>query len=58
MNILSFCNRSAQASDEKELKLLTDIKTQIKEKENVFFDMEAYLPKRNGSVPCCNVLNG
>ncbi len=23
---------------------------QIKDKENVFFDMEAYLPKRNGSV--------
>lgn len=27
-----------------------DIKTQIKDKENVFFDMEAYLPKKNGSV--------
>uniref|UniRef100_A0A674P3G9 Transmembrane protein 120B n=1 Tax=Takifugu rubripes TaxID=31033 RepID=A0A674P3G9_TAKRU len=28
----------------------TYLKTQIKEKENVFFDMEAYLPKKNGSV--------
>lgn len=26
------------------------MKTQIKDKENVFFDMEAYLPKKNGSV--------
>uniref|UniRef100_A0A7N8YDZ6 Transmembrane protein 120B n=1 Tax=Mastacembelus armatus TaxID=205130 RepID=A0A7N8YDZ6_9TELE len=32
----------------KEVKLITDIKTQIKDKENVFFDMEAYLPKKNG----------
>uniref|UniRef100_A0A8C3A0J1 Transmembrane protein 120B n=1 Tax=Cyclopterus lumpus TaxID=8103 RepID=A0A8C3A0J1_CYCLU len=32
----------------KELKLITDIKSQIKEKGNVFFDMEAYLPKKNG----------
>lgn len=23
---------------------------QIKDKENVFFDMEAYLPKKNGRV--------
>uniref|UniRef100_A0A7N8X855 Transmembrane protein 120B n=1 Tax=Mastacembelus armatus TaxID=205130 RepID=A0A7N8X855_9TELE len=30
------------------VKLITDIKTQIKDKENVFFDMEAYLPKKNG----------
>lgn len=42
--------RCAQACDEKDLELLTDIKSQIKEKENVFFDMEAYLPKKNGSV--------
>uniref|UniRef100_A0A3Q3WQ90 Transmembrane protein 120B n=1 Tax=Mola mola TaxID=94237 RepID=A0A3Q3WQ90_MOLML len=34
--------------DEKELELIKDLKMQIKEKENVFFDMEAYLPKRNG----------
>uniref|UniRef100_A0A3Q4GB46 Transmembrane protein 120B n=1 Tax=Neolamprologus brichardi TaxID=32507 RepID=A0A3Q4GB46_NEOBR len=40
--------KCAQTCDEKELKLITDIKTQIKDKENVFFDMEAYLPKKNG----------
>ncbi|KAG8010684.1 hypothetical protein GBF38_009849 [Nibea albiflora] len=40
--------KCAQTCDEKELELITDIKTQIKDKENVFFDMEAYLPKRNG----------
>ncbi|KAM8743194.1 transmembrane protein 120B isoform 3-T3 [Acanthopagrus schlegelii] len=40
--------KCAQSCDEKELELITDIKTQIKDKENVFFDMEAYLPKRNG----------
>ena len=40
--------RCAQTCDEKELKLMTDIKTQIKDKEHVFFDMEAYLPKKNG----------
>ncbi|XP_042251510.1 transmembrane protein 120B [Thunnus albacares] len=40
--------KCAQACDEKQLELITDIKTQIKEKENVFFDMEAYLPKKNG----------
>lgn len=49
---LPFCfpYRCAQTCDEKELKLITDIKTQIKDKENVFFDMEAYLPKKNGRV--------
>ncbi|CAB1447786.1 unnamed protein product [Pleuronectes platessa] len=41
-------SKCAKTCDEKELKLIADIKTQIKDKENVFFDMEAYLPKRNG----------
>uniref|UniRef100_A0A8C5HGF9 Transmembrane protein 120B n=1 Tax=Gouania willdenowi TaxID=441366 RepID=A0A8C5HGF9_GOUWI len=41
-------SKCAQSCDEKELKVISDIKTQIKDKENVFFDMEAYLPKRNG----------
>ncbi|RVE65757.1 hypothetical protein OJAV_G00119850 [Oryzias javanicus] len=41
-------SKSAQTCDEKELTLLTHIKTQIKEREHVFFDMEAYLPKKNG----------
>ncbi|XP_055087386.1 transmembrane protein 120B [Periophthalmus magnuspinnatus] len=40
--------RSTQASDEKERELLAEIQTQIKDRENVFFDMEAYLPKKNG----------
>ena len=43
-----FLHRSIQKCDEKELEVLKDIKIQIKEKENVFFDMEAYLPKKNG----------
>uniref|UniRef100_A0A665W763 Transmembrane protein 120B n=1 Tax=Echeneis naucrates TaxID=173247 RepID=A0A665W763_ECHNA len=42
--------RCAQSCDEKELELITDIRMQIKDKENVFFDMEAYLPKKNGSL--------
>uniref|UniRef100_A0AAQ4QLU7 Transmembrane protein 120B n=1 Tax=Gasterosteus aculeatus aculeatus TaxID=481459 RepID=A0AAQ4QLU7_GASAC len=44
---LSKCSKTC---DEKELEVITDIKSQIKEKASVFFDMEAYLPKRNGSV--------
>lgn len=42
--------RCSKTCDEKELEVITDIKSQIKEKASVFFDMEAYLPKRNGSV--------
>lgn len=49
--ILSFVQRCVQSCGEKDLELIRDIKTQIKEKENVFFDMEAYLPKKNGWVP-------
>lgn len=49
--VLPFAQRCVQSCEEKELELMRDIKTQIKEKENVFFDMEAYLPKRNGWVP-------
>lgn len=48
--ILSPVRRSAQTCDEVASTLIGDLKTQIKEKENVFFDMEAYLPKKNGSV--------
>lgn len=48
--ILSSLHRCSQTCDKKELELIKDIKTQIKDKENVFFDMEAYLPKKNGSV--------
>uniref|UniRef100_A0A674EXJ5 Transmembrane protein 120B n=1 Tax=Salmo trutta TaxID=8032 RepID=A0A674EXJ5_SALTR len=34
--------------DEKETELIKDIQMQIKDKEHFFFDMEAYLPKKNG----------
>ncbi|KAI4816648.1 hypothetical protein KUCAC02_008964 [Chaenocephalus aceratus] len=40
--------KCSKTCDEQELKLIADMKTQIKDKENVFFDMEAYLPKKNG----------
>ncbi|KAM8828562.1 transmembrane protein 120B isoform 1-T1 [Spinachia spinachia] len=40
--------KCSKTCDEKELELITEIKSQIKEKASVFFDMEAYLPKRNG----------
>ncbi|CAL9683426.1 unnamed protein product [Knipowitschia caucasica] len=43
--------RSAQTSaqtSEKDLHALAEIQSQVKERENVFFDMEAYLPKKNG----------
>ncbi|XP_059906023.1 transmembrane protein 120B isoform X3 [Gadus macrocephalus] len=41
-------NKSIPKCDEKELEVLKDIKIQIIEKENVFFEMESYLPKKNG----------
>lgn len=50
VGLLSSPHRSAPTCDDSELNLIGDLKTQIKEKENVFFDMEAYLPKRNGLV--------
>ncbi|XP_068608922.1 transmembrane protein 120B [Brachionichthys hirsutus] len=40
--------RCARTCEKKELDLMMEIETQIKDKENVFFDMEAYLPKKNG----------
>lgn len=33
-----------------EFALIEQISTQIKERQNAFFDMEAYLPKKNGYV--------
>ncbi|XP_061657717.1 transmembrane protein 120B isoform X2 [Syngnathoides biaculeatus] len=41
-------SKCARECDEKHLQVVADIQSQIKEKENVFFDMEAYLPKKNG----------
>lgn len=47
-DIIYVIDRCALTSDEKQSEQITDIQTQIKEKQNVFFDMEAYLPKKNG----------
>ncbi|KAL0965626.1 hypothetical protein UPYG_G00283690 [Umbra pygmaea] len=44
-NSLRQCTKT---NDEKEIEQIKDIQMQIKEKEHVFFDMEAYLPKKNG----------
>ncbi|KAG7480607.1 hypothetical protein MATL_G00058190 [Megalops atlanticus] len=41
-------HRCAKTSSPKEIEQIKDIQSQIKEKQNVFFDMEAYLPKKNG----------
>ncbi|XP_016118639.1 transmembrane protein 120B-like, partial [Sinocyclocheilus grahami] len=35
---------------EKETGVINDLQVQIKERQNVFFDMEAYLPKKNGTL--------
>uniref|UniRef100_A0A4W5QH07 Transmembrane protein 120B n=1 Tax=Hucho hucho TaxID=62062 RepID=A0A4W5QH07_9TELE len=43
-----FSYRCTKTSDEKEMELIKDIQMQIKDKEHFFFDMEAYLPKKNG----------
>ncbi|XP_051906872.1 transmembrane protein 120B [Hippocampus zosterae] len=40
--------KCVQGCDEKQKQVVADIQTQIKEKKNIFFDMEAYLPKKNG----------
>ncbi|XP_048874939.1 transmembrane protein 120B [Brienomyrus brachyistius] len=40
--------RCLKTSDPKESEQIKAIQTQIKEKRHVFFDMEAYLPKKNG----------
>ncbi|XP_006640420.1 transmembrane protein 120B [Lepisosteus oculatus] len=41
-------HRCTQSSNPKEIVQIAEIQTQIKDKQNVFFDMEAYLPKKNG----------
>ncbi|XP_055724005.1 transmembrane protein 120B isoform X2 [Salvelinus fontinalis] len=43
----SLC-KCTKTSGEKEMELIKDIQMQIKDKEKFFFDMEAYLPKKNG----------
>uniref|UniRef100_A0A8D0H7I7 Uncharacterized protein n=1 Tax=Sphenodon punctatus TaxID=8508 RepID=A0A8D0H7I7_SPHPU len=42
--------RCKHVSDPEESDLIQQINTSIKERQNVFFDMEAYLPKKNGYV--------
>uniref|UniRef100_A0A8C1KGT7 Transmembrane protein 120B n=1 Tax=Cyprinus carpio TaxID=7962 RepID=A0A8C1KGT7_CYPCA len=44
-NSLQKCTKTC---NEKETEVINDLKVQIKEKQNVFFDMESYLPKKNG----------
>uniref|UniRef100_A0A8B9RL15 Transmembrane protein 120B n=1 Tax=Astyanax mexicanus TaxID=7994 RepID=A0A8B9RL15_ASTMX len=41
-------HKCAKACDADQSEVIADLQTQIKEKQNVFFDMESYLPKRNG----------
>ncbi|CAM4565674.1 transmembrane protein 120B isoform X1 [Lepidochelys kempii] len=40
--------RCKHKSSPEESDLIQQINTQIKDRQNIFFDMEAYLPKRNG----------
>ncbi|KAK6476463.1 transmembrane protein 120B-like isoform X1 [Huso huso] len=40
------CKKEACTAEEREL--IQSVQTQMKERQNVFFDMEAYLPKKNG----------
>uniref|UniRef100_A0A8C1KHG6 Transmembrane protein 120B n=1 Tax=Cyprinus carpio TaxID=7962 RepID=A0A8C1KHG6_CYPCA len=53
-NLQAICSSaiSKQRKGLKDLKnkteVINDLKVQIKEKQNVFFDMESYLPKKNG----------
>ncbi|XP_037402829.1 transmembrane protein 120B isoform X2 [Pygocentrus nattereri] len=41
-------HKCAKTCDETDSAVINDLQAQIKEKQNVFFDMEAYLPKKNG----------
>ncbi|XP_035391532.1 transmembrane protein 120B isoform X2 [Electrophorus electricus] len=41
-------HRYGKACDEQDSWMINHLQSQIKEKQNVFFDMEAYLPKKNG----------
>lgn len=52
-NILFLCScRCKPRASPEEFALIQEISSQIKERQNAFFDMEAYLPKRNGYVLC------
>uniref|UniRef100_A0A672KDX4 Transmembrane protein 120B-like n=2 Tax=Sinocyclocheilus grahami TaxID=75366 RepID=A0A672KDX4_SINGR len=41
-------HKCTKTCNEKETAVINDLKVQIKERQNVFFDMESYLPKKNG----------
>ncbi|XP_055063735.2 transmembrane protein 120B [Misgurnus anguillicaudatus] len=41
-------HKCASSHSDKESEDLNDLQVRIKERQNVFFDMEAYLPKKNG----------
>ncbi|XP_051540524.1 transmembrane protein 120B isoform X2 [Myxocyprinus asiaticus] len=41
-------HKCVKTCNEKESEVVNDLQVQIKERQNVFFDMEAYLPKKNG----------
>ncbi|RXN24504.1 transmembrane protein 120A [Labeo rohita] len=41
-------HKCTKTCNEKETEVVNDLLVQIKERQNVFFDMEAYLPKKNG----------
>uniref|UniRef100_A0A8C4WGD8 Transmembrane protein 120B n=1 Tax=Gopherus evgoodei TaxID=1825980 RepID=A0A8C4WGD8_9SAUR len=49
-------HRCKRTSSPEESDLIQQINAQIKDRQNIFFDMEAYLPKRNGYV-FINLLN-
>lgn len=52
-NILFVCScRCKPRASPEEFAVIQEISSQIKERQNVFFDMEAYLPKRNGYELC------
>uniref|UniRef100_A0A3B3QMX1 Transmembrane protein 120B n=1 Tax=Paramormyrops kingsleyae TaxID=1676925 RepID=A0A3B3QMX1_9TELE len=44
----SSLHRCAKSSSPKEREEIREIQAQIRDRQNVFFDMEAYLPKKNG----------
>ncbi|XP_048840745.1 transmembrane protein 120B-like [Brienomyrus brachyistius] len=44
----SSLHRCAKSSSPKEQEEIREIQAQIRDRQNVFFDMEAYLPKKNG----------
>ncbi|ROL54127.1 Transmembrane protein 120B [Anabarilius grahami] len=41
-------HKCKKSCNEKETEVINDLQVQIKERQNVFFDMESYLPKKNG----------